>query len=195
LYANDREPQLIDLVASMPGRTPYLQRASLPPVQLLPSEHPQTPEVHLTRLSILEGEAVALEVTVRPVGDASSVEAWAQVGRRTVPILLDEAADGASTATLWITPSGAAPPSGDGAVLELGGQPRFVQVVASWRREGRVGVAAARHQLTARVVDDRVQVLFPGTTDRAVGDLAFPVWEPTLGSRALQIQAAAGSPG
>ena len=44
LFASDDGPELLDLIREQPDRTPYLQRADRSVVDLLPSEHPRTPE-------------------------------------------------------------------------------------------------------------------------------------------------------
>ena len=45
LFAQDNGPSVLTLVEEHPGRRAYLQRADRPIVDLLPSEHPETPEV------------------------------------------------------------------------------------------------------------------------------------------------------
>ena len=66
LFASDNGPELLDLVQEQPDRTPYLQRADLSVVDLLPSEHPRTPNVVLTPMEVLTGD-VHLAGTVTAV--------------------------------------------------------------------------------------------------------------------------------
>jgi hypothetical protein len=221
LYANDNEPEMIELVASMPERTPYLQRASLPPVRLLPSEHPEVPDVALARMSLVEDDGIDLDIEIRPQRGDVSVAGWVQVGRRTFPLDLRRSGDGWEARARIVprepgrtdgpgaTADGADGAEGDRAEddgagggeaadgvpleVDLGDGSRIVQVVASWRRPGAVGVTAIRRSFPMRSVDGRMQILFPGTSDRAVGDLAAPVWEPILGSPRLRVSAAAGT--
>ena len=55
LFAQDNGPGVLTLVEEHPGRQAYLQRADRPIVDLLPSEHPETPDVELTPMVLLDG--------------------------------------------------------------------------------------------------------------------------------------------
>ena len=60
LFASDAGADLVDLVLEHRERTPYLQQPDLAPDDLLPSEHPQTPEVVLTPIEVVQGPEVEL---------------------------------------------------------------------------------------------------------------------------------------
>lgn len=64
LFASDVGAGLVDLVLEHPERTPYLQQPDLSPDDLLPSEHPQVPEVVLTPIEVIKGGEVALSTTL-----------------------------------------------------------------------------------------------------------------------------------
>lgn len=75
LYAADGGPELIELVEQEADRTAYLQRANRSVIDLLPSEHPRTPEVTLTPLVLLTGD-VRLVGTVTPAPAAAATVWW-----------------------------------------------------------------------------------------------------------------------
>jgi hypothetical protein len=86
LFAADNGPELLDVIAEHPDRTPYLQRADLSSIDLLPSEHPTTPRVTLTRLEVLDGP-VHLVGRVEPVDGKAATAVWIEVdGRVALPV-------------------------------------------------------------------------------------------------------------
>ena len=78
LFAQDNGPELLTLVEEHPGRHPYLQRADRPIVDLLPSEHPETPDVDLTPMVLLTGD-LRVSGTVDPIPGADTTVWWLSV--------------------------------------------------------------------------------------------------------------------
>jgi hypothetical protein len=169
LFAGDNGPELLDLVREQPDRAPYLQRADLSVVDLLPSEHPRTPHVQLTPMEVLRGD-VHLTGTVRPVEDAAATVWWAEVdgsvivdpepvtATRSVDLDLTsvELPEGLHTLELRL---GSGVDDGDAARSPL-----------------------VRRTFYVRVTDGEIELLAPGTAARQVlrGDAAEAVWEDAL---------------
>ena len=91
LFAMDNGPDVLTLVEEHPDREAYLQRADRPVVDLLPSEHPQTPEVELTPMVLLGGD-LRVSGTVEPIPGADTTAWWLMVDdeARRAPIEVDE---------------------------------------------------------------------------------------------------------
>lgn len=64
LFAVDRGEENFRLLDAYPGRTPYIQRTSVPPAGDVPNDHPVTPRVTLTRLRVVRGPAIAFPTAV-----------------------------------------------------------------------------------------------------------------------------------
>ncbi len=64
LYAVDRGAQNFRLMDAYPGRTPYVQRTSIPPTGEVPNDHPVTPEITLTPIRVVRAPAIALRTRV-----------------------------------------------------------------------------------------------------------------------------------
>ena len=60
LYAVDRGEQNFRLMDAYPGRTPYIQRTSVPPIGEVPNDHPQTPRITLTPIRVKSRARVGL---------------------------------------------------------------------------------------------------------------------------------------
>ena len=69
---------MLALVEEHPDRQAYLQRADRPTVDLLPSEHPETPEVELTPMVLLTGD-LRVNGTVDPIPGADTTVWWLSV--------------------------------------------------------------------------------------------------------------------
>jgi hypothetical protein len=65
LYAVDRGAANFRLMDAYPGRTPYVQRTSIPPIGEVPNDHPVTPVISLTPVRVVRGPVIALRTRVR----------------------------------------------------------------------------------------------------------------------------------
>ncbi|MEQ1788039.1 MAG: hypothetical protein ABL966_13375, partial [Acidimicrobiales bacterium] len=169
LYAADSGPELLDLVLEQPDRVPYLQRADLSVVDLLPSEHPRTPEVGLTPMEVLSG-AVHLTGRVTHDPDAPATAWWVEV-------------DGVVAGPIH-------PVTGDGPidvdVDALGLTDGLHTIEVRWGVGDSPAAApttpVVRRTFYARATDDTVQLLAPGTAARYIqrSGTPAPVWEDAL---------------
>lgn len=73
IYATNAWPSLFRLLDAHPDRTPYLQRATLSPEELLPSESPQRAEIVLDPILNVQGDAVEVTLVVVPPRDEEAV--------------------------------------------------------------------------------------------------------------------------
>ena len=152
LYASDSGPELLDLVEAHPDRTPYLQRANLSVVDLLPSEHPRTPTVSLTPMQALRGNVHLMGTVGAPGGPVSA--RWIEVdGKRvgdTLPV------------------SGEEPIDID--VLALGLSPGLhsLDVIGGRTSGASTPAPMVRRAFYVRVGSDEVTLLAPGTASRMV---------------------------
>lgn len=81
LYAADRGAADLDLIAKLPDRTPYLQRASIPTPELGPDTFPRTPTISLTPIRIVRGKGIALRVRITNPKRRGTLGAYIKVGK------------------------------------------------------------------------------------------------------------------
>ena len=83
LFAVDRGEENFRLMDAYPGRTPYVQRTSIPPIGEVPNDHPRTPVITLSPIRVVQGPAIALRTKVRsgamPAGARFYVKMFGQV--------------------------------------------------------------------------------------------------------------------
>lgn len=183
LFASDNGPELLDLIAEHPDRTPYLQRADRSVIELLPSEDPVTPEVSLTRLEVLEGP-VELRGVVGPVEGAAFTFLWVEV-------------DGArTTAVMPVTRR----EDVDIALDDLGLAPGLhtVEVLVGTGTDpaGTGATRLVRRSFYVRVGEDDLQLLAPGTAARLVRRHEDEVarWEDALSVPELPLEPSLAEP-
>ncbi len=82
VYAVDRGPATLDLIASRPTRTPYLQRTDRTPRDAL--SDPTVPTVTLERIRVVTGSVITIDATVTNPSDAPVVVAYLQAGQQRV---------------------------------------------------------------------------------------------------------------
>lgn len=181
LYAADAGPELLDLVLEQPDRVPYLQRADLSTVDLLPSEHPRTPTVSLTPMEVLSG-AVHLTGTVALDLDAPATAWWVEV-------------DGVVTGPIHAVTADGIDIDVDVAALGLTDGLHTIEV--RWGVGNSPAAAPAtpvvRRTFYARATGGAVQLLAPGTAARYVqrAGTPDPVWEDALSLPELRLVARA----
>ena len=166
LYASDSGPELLDLVEAHPERTPYLQRADLSVVDLLPSEHPRTPRVSLTEMKVLRG-AVHLVGSATSAAGSPSVR-WVEV-------------DGVLNGTT-VPVSGTRVVDIDVAALGLPAGLHTLEVMVGADDARSPGRPLVRRTFYVRVTSDGVEILAPGTAARMVQRPGAPQarWEDAL---------------
>ena len=80
LYAADRGPENLDLIAERPGRVPYFEVSSLSRDETLTDHNPPVPTITVTRATIDRGTSVTVRATVTNPGDDPTVVAYLQIG-------------------------------------------------------------------------------------------------------------------
>jgi hypothetical protein len=80
LYAADAGPRMLDLIADMPDRTPYLQRGSVASQELGPREDPYDLRVDVTPIEVRRAGDLTLAVTIIPPQEAGYASLRIQTG-------------------------------------------------------------------------------------------------------------------
>jgi 4-amino-4-deoxy-L-arabinose transferase-like glycosyltransferase len=181
LFASDAGPELLDLVQEQPDRTPYLQRADLSVVDLLPSEDPRTPNVSLTPMEVLTGP-VHLVGTVTPVGQAATSVWWAELDGEVI------------VAPEPVTPGGRVDVDVAGLDLPDGLHTLELRLGAGDDRGEAATTPVVRRTFYVRSTDGAVELLAPGTAARRVrrGDAAEATWEDALSVPELLVDPVVG---
>jgi hypothetical protein len=84
LWATDQGAANLDLIASHPDRTPYLQQTSIPPDKAVPDSDPPTPVVTTRRLHVVEAPVVTLHTRVTNITNQPVVVASLRIGAQVV---------------------------------------------------------------------------------------------------------------
>jgi hypothetical protein len=187
IYATNAWPSLIDLLDQHPDRVHYIQRSTLAPEDMLPSEHPQRPEIVLTPLEIIHGDAVG--VTLRIVPPRTGEEVWALVEFEGTPHwrrVTNDSVAGTEIVTTWTVATPDSAPEvldhPDTIVVPKGALSiSFGATFGSATRQVRL-TPLVRHRVHVRTTDG-VEVLVPGVTfrGRETAGVRFPDrWDELL---------------
>jgi len=194
LYANDRGAEDLALIASRPGRTPYLQKTSVPPPKAVPNDSPITPRITVVRMRVLRAGVVVVHVRVTNTGDAkvvvASIDTGGTVHRRT---LATDATRGATYETEWTVAAPGAPSAGPGTV-PLAAASGSVTVYAGFGpTEAAASRPVLRDRIVYRVVGAHAEMLLP-PRPAAAGDVnGKPGWIETVALPGLAVTATARS--
>jgi hypothetical protein len=193
LYATNAWPSVIDLIAAHPDRRHLIQRSSLSPEEMLPSENPARPEIVLDPLEIRSGDAV--EVTATVVPPANGEEVWILVdhsGRLDWRLLTHDSVAGAPLTTTILLVTADTPDSlrlrPDAALLPRGQlSVTFGVAFGSATRQTRL-TPSAMHRVHVRTTDG-VDVAVPGVSFRGRdADERFPErWDEVLETPSLRV--------
>ena len=180
LYAAADGPAMLELIADMPHRTPYLQQGSVASQELGPREDPYDLQVTTQPIEVHRGAALTLIVTVVPPADASYASVRIQTGEAdvrytralTAPLVAEHVlSQAARDGALHVGDSGA------------------VTVTVGFGPTARAAAAAPRlrQQLQYRVVDGTIEALLPASAYRyeQVGD--DRQWRHAIGLAELQV--------
>ena len=162
LYAVDRGEENFRLMDAYPGRTPYIQRTSVPPIGEVPNDHPQTPRVTLTPIRVKSAPAFALRTRVH----GGTMPAGARFYARMFGSVVNSwpASDAGSPAAVLRVRAGAAPTGPNGEIREYGVDGMGTITIGIGR--GATAKVAARHPLYRqdlhyRVHDGNLELLTP----------------------------------
>ncbi len=183
LYAADGSPSMLDLIASMPDRTPYLQRASVPSQELGPREDPYDLQVRLVPIEVRRAATLSLDLTIDPPAATSFVSIRVQVGASDTTRVIPASAPGPLTHQVEVSAStqraGALLVDERGAIRVTVGYGDSDDEAA---RSPRV-----RHEIQYRVVDGAIEALLPSTERRNEAVGSSRQWRHALGLSELQL--------
>lgn len=184
LYAADGDPAMLDLIAEQPGRTPYLQQATVPSPETGPREHPYDLAVSLQPIEVRRGAALDLSIAVPRRGGARIAHVTIATGasEKTADLELDAAQVPAPLEVLVVPP-------GARRGLELAAR-GAISVLVGY---GDTAVAAARSprletQVLYRVVGGRVEALLPAAAYQRVPVEGELQWRRAPTGTGLQIE-------
>lgn len=187
LYATDHGGANLDLIGAMPGRTPYVQRLSVPPDALLPRQNPPTPEVTMTRLEVLRGGSISLRLRVSNPEGERAVVASIEVGDLVVWRTLDtRSAEGDVYETEWTI--GAALADGRLPLRDRTGRVILGAGYGDTPEDARDALDV-RRGFVYRAEGTSVELLLPADTTRAVMLDGKRRWVPVLDATELVVEA------
>ncbi len=204
LYATDRGGHNLELIERYPERAVYREEASLHADDLGPREHPNTPKVRLTPLSVVHGEAVTLEARVENTSGEPAVVAVLEIdGRRERLVVATDSQRGDLYTLRWTLirdtprPSSSGPSSSGTTDLDaerdnvrtLGKEFGSVTVRVGFGGSAEDVVASSRQVLAYRIVGSTVQVLVPARAARLVDINGLDRWRPTFELAELAVEA------
>ena len=185
LYAADGSPAMLDLIASMPDRTPYLQRGSVPSQEIGPREDPYELQVSLTPVEVRRGSTLTFDLTVTPPEGAAVASVRVQAG----------AFDG--THTLAIGSSGGSvtdrfdvrgPTAAGTTSLPLDDRGAIrITVGFGASAEAATDAPSVRQEVQYRVVGGSIEVLLPATEQRRELVADGHQWRYAVGLRELRV--------
>jgi hypothetical protein len=181
VYATADRPSMLDLIASMPDRTPYLQRASLPAQETGPREDPYPLEVSLTPVDVRRGATLTLTVALDPAPDAAVASIRVQAGELDTTRTIATGA-GSVEDRFELTAAGDGP---TGSLAERGA----IRVTVGY---GATEAEAARsprllQEIQYRVVDGTIEALLPLTQLRHVRVGSQRQWRQDTGPSELHV--------
>ncbi len=151
LWAVDHGARDFALMDAYPDRRPFLQRTSIPPDGQVPNDHPETPEVTLTPIRVVQGGSVVLRTSVR----GGRLPAGARLYARMFGEVVNSwPAVGGASAELRVR-AGAAPVGPDGVIHEYGLD--GVGTITLGIGRGTTAADAAAHPLYRQDLHYRVQ--------------------------------------
>jgi len=184
LFATDRGPANLDLIADMPDRTPVRQQTSVPLGELYPRVYPVTPEIVTTRLEVLSGTQLALDVratntTARPTVVVTVTIGGSVVERRTLSTSSEEG-DVHSTRVVLHVPD--TETETDAPSIPLPGRRGRVTVVVGFGEDATSARAdpVARQRFPYRIEEGTAEVLLPPEQFREVWFRAGIEWQRML---------------
>ena len=187
LFATDKGAPDLDLIHAHPDRTPYLERTSIPLVGV-PTAFPHMPTVTVTRMRLLRGGVVSLQMRVRVPRGYRAVVASLQVGDRVLHrTLATHARSGSTYETEW--QGAAAGTSGAPASVPLTARLGTVTLSAGWGNSPKAARRrpAVRQQFGYRLDDATVEVLLPQEKARMDKVYGRRQWRSTYRLPALRV--------
>jgi 4-amino-4-deoxy-L-arabinose transferase-like glycosyltransferase len=183
LYAADAGPAMLDLIAAMPDRTPYLQQGSVASQELGPREDPYDLRVDVQPIRVHRGATLTLTTTIVPPDDASYASVRIQTGGTDLRFTRQLTGPARGLVEQHVL----ALDGIDGALPV--GERGAVTVTVGFGSTARAARAAPRlrQQLQYRVADGAIEALLPASAYRyeRVGD--DRQWRHAIGFTELQV--------
>jgi hypothetical protein len=183
LYAADAGPAMLDLIAAMPDRTPYLQQGSVASQELGPREDPYDLRVDVQPIRVHRGATLTLTTTIVPPDDASYASIRIQTGGTDLKFTRQLTGPARGLVEQHVL----ALDGVDGALPV--GERGAVTVTVGFGSTARAARAAPRlrQQLQYRVADGAIEALLPASAYRyeRVGD--DRQWRHAIGFTELQV--------
>jgi hypothetical protein len=182
LYAADGSPDMLDLIAEQPDRTPYLQQGTIAAPDTGPREDPADLDVTITPVDVRSGRTLTLTATIDAPTDASFVHVDVSTGTAS------------HSRTLRVERSGPAPTvrltlAAPGAIGDLSTDGRGkISVTLGWgATEAAAAAERVREEIVYRVAADRLEVLLPSAKLRKVLVDGDRVWRRSLALDQLRV--------
>lgn len=167
LYAADDGPRMLDLIASMPDRVPYLQRGSVASEELGPREDPYDLRVEVTPIEVRRSGELAVEVVIDPPDGAQHAAVRIQTGAADERSTRSLAGGSGTLEAQFLLDDEVRP--GSGALL-LDHNPRggtiTVTVGFGATPERATRSPRVRQQIQYRLVDGAIEAMLPALTYR-----------------------------
>ncbi|CAA9264313.1 MAG: hypothetical protein AVDCRST_MAG20-2972 [uncultured Acidimicrobiales bacterium] len=196
LFATDRGPANLDLIARMPERTPVRQQSSVPLWELFPRPHPVKPRIVNTPLEVLRTDRLALDVRATNTTSSPAVVTTVLVGGRVVDrqTLSTSSRRGATHSTRVVLAVPGA--TTDGSSVPLAGPRGRITILVGFGEDAAAARAdpVARQRLPYRIEDGTAEVLLPPEQFRDVWYTAPIDWQRMLELPELEVVATADSP-
>lgn len=185
LYAADGTPEMLDLIAEEPDRTPYIQQGTVAAPETGPREDPYDLDVLVTPVDVRSGRTLTLTARIDPPAGAAFVHLVVTTGSdsyaQTVAV---NGSAGLSSARLTLAAPGA---TGD-LMADRRGK---VSVTLGW---GRTEAAAAREkvrdEIVYRIDAGEIEVLLPSAKLRNERVAGERVWRRTVALDELHVDIA-----
>lgn len=178
LYAADADASMLDLIAEMPDRTPYLQQATVSSQELGPREDPYDVAVRLTPIEVARGAALDVQVAVAATG-APYVAVTVEGGA--TPRTDQLRAGTAQSLTLHLTSTATDARDTDARDIVVTGAGTLV-VTAGYGDTSAEAAATpkVRRLVYYRVVDGEIELLLPTAAQRLEVVDDVPEWRHTV---------------
>lgn len=185
LYASDSDPEMLDLIAEMPDRTPYLQQGSVSAPEVGPREDPYDLDVTLIPVEVRRAPALDLAVTASAPPDAARIVVVLEAdGVREVRSA--DGRDGTFAPRFRVTA-----PGGGGNELAARGH---LSITVGYGVDDADALAhpEARHEVEFRVVEGDIEALVPSAAFRNTRVYQELQWRrtPSLPDLLLELTAA-----
>jgi len=199
LYVTDTSADLIDLMAEHPDRTVLQQEASFSEAELIPSEHPATPQIVLRPIEIVSGTIVEVDMRVVATDDPV-VDAYLTTGGETIHRTLRvDAEPGEVVEVAWrLAPGAAGTVLTDGELIAIPPTAGQITVGVGHGRtvEEARRIPSYQHRWWVRTTAGTLELVAPGRSFARAEDSreGAPNWlelfEPTVFS--VEVAATAG---